>query len=232
LNSFHRYNTLLANNYTTMPPKRKGSLMTAQNVGGGISNHSPNSTIITPPSKRRAPQKSEINTNHIYNLDIIDGDIAPRASLDIDQDGEALAMGGIDKVNTPLSANRGDERIQRDIESPLRNLGVGISGPSPGPATKPKKSTKSSIAAKKGQIEIKVFKAEQAANKVAVLENNKDEYLGNDVLKKGKEIPADDADVIKNEAARPPPVNSGDLPLPWKGRLGYVSHDSHIYILY
>lgn len=36
------------------------------------------------------------------------------------------------------------------------------------------------------------------------------------------DIPADIKDV-KEAVSRPPPVNSNYLPLPWKGRLGYVS---------
>lgn len=32
-----------------------------------------------------------------------------------------------------------------------------------------------------------------------------------------------DVHELKREGARPPPVNSDYLPLPWKGRLGYVS---------
>jgi UV DNA damage endonuclease len=35
-----------------------------------------------------------------------------------------------------------------------------------------------------------------------------------------------DINVLKQEGARPPPVNSDYLPLPWKGRLGYVN-DPH-----
>lgn len=33
-----------------------------------------------------------------------------------------------------------------------------------------------------------------------------------------------DINLFKREGARPPPVNSDYLPLPWKGRLGYVNH--------
>lgn len=33
-------------------------------------------------------------------------------------------------------------------------------------------------------------------------------------------------DTEKKEAERPPPINSSYLPLPWKGRLGYVSFNS------
>lgn len=43
------------------------------------------------------------------------------------------------------------------------------------------------------------------------------------------ELPLQDSDitVMKQEAARPPPVNSEYLPLPWKGRLGYVNIPCH-----
>ena len=42
---------------------------------------------------------------------------------------------------------------------------------------------------------------------------------------KEAELLLDDNDfnIIKQEGARPPPVNSDYLPLPWKGRLGYVN---------
>jgi hypothetical protein len=33
-----------------------------------------------------------------------------------------------------------------------------------------------------------------------------------------------DTSIPKQDEARPPPVNSDYLPLPWKGRLGYVNH--------
>ncbi|KAI1819352.1 UV-endonuclease UvdE [Xylaria intraflava] len=35
-------------------------------------------------------------------------------------------------------------------------------------------------------------------------------------------------DAIKQERARPPPVNSGYLPLPWKGRLGYACLNTYL----
>lgn len=37
-----------------------------------------------------------------------------------------------------------------------------------------------------------------------------------------EDIPLD-AEELKEALGRPPPVNSSYLPLPWKGRLGYVS---------
>lgn len=37
-----------------------------------------------------------------------------------------------------------------------------------------------------------------------------------------EEVPVE-AEELKDALGRPPPVNSNYLPLPWKGRLGYVS---------
>ena len=37
------------------------------------------------------------------------------------------------------------------------------------------------------------------------------------------EVPLE-ADELKEALGRPPPVHSSYLPLPWKGRLGYVSY--------
>ncbi|KAI0835174.1 UV-endonuclease UvdE [Hypoxylon sp. FL0890] len=37
-----------------------------------------------------------------------------------------------------------------------------------------------------------------------------------------------DANAVKQEGARPPPVNSDELPLPWKGRLGYACLNTYL----
>lgn len=42
------------------------------------------------------------------------------------------------------------------------------------------------------------------------------------------EVPVE-AEELQDALSRPPPANSSYLPLPWRGRLGYVSHvDSRI----
>jgi UV DNA damage endonuclease len=111
----------------------------------------------------------------------------------------------------------------------------------PSDAKKAKKTpTKASRAAKKGADEIKAFIAEQAALKKAngtpeskkprgkASKVKKEEDVDAADLNRDPEAESDggekeDVDVEKKEAARPPPVNSDYLPLPWKGRLGYVS---------
>lgn len=86
-----------------------------------------------------------------------------------------------------------------------------------------KTPTKSALSAKKGAEEIKAYKAEVEARKAAEKKIKKEDDDGME-----REDPdgdgtiVEDADAEKLEAARPPPVNSSYLPLPWKGRLGYV----------
>jgi UV DNA damage endonuclease len=186
----------------------------------------PNSATKPRAPKRQASRRGKIDTNPDHNPDIVDGKTALRASPDADEKGESLEIW---KVNggpkTPAKANgtngnakdEGSDSSLSEIEMPV-----------PTPSKKQKKTpTKSSIAAKKGADEIKAFKAEQAAKKAAEgkikKEEDGDEWdkrLDPDEDDAG---PAEDVDVMKKEAGRPPPVNSEYLPLPWKGRLGYVS---------
>lgn len=44
-------------------------------------------------------------------------------------------------------------------------------------------------------------------------------------------VPSDVVQEVKEAIVRPPPVNSSYLPLPWKGRLGYVSLKVQRWIL-
>jgi UV DNA damage endonuclease len=225
-----------------MPPKRKrSSLATVTPAINGPAvlhetpipppNH-PSKPSLTRKQSSRRGQKL-ISTNPDVNPDVVDGKTALRASPDADEKGEALEVEKVvptKTTTTPLKTNGNRKSIpkeENDSDSPLSDIG----SPVPMPATKkPKKTpTKSSIAAKKGSDEIKAFKAEQAAKKAASSAKIKKEDDGEDEWDKrldpdgDEEGPVEDVDVLKMEAARPPPVNSGYLPLPWKGRLGYVS---------
>jgi UV DNA damage endonuclease len=126
----------------------------------------------------------------------------------------------------PAKAKAMNEVVkEEDSDSPLSDAPAET--PVSTPAKKQKKTpTKSSISAKKGSDEIKAFKAEQAAKKAAETKVKKEEVDEWDqrLDPDGDEVgPTEDVDVLKKEAERPPPVNSDYLPLPWKGRLGYVS---------
>ena len=225
-----------------MPPKRKrASLATATAainnlppVLHGTSTDPPtlDATIKPPAPKRQASRRGRIDTNPDHNADILDGKTAMRASPDADEKGEAF---DITAINGDVSPDRSAKT--NGVKSAVNGEGsdsalseINTDTQTPTPAKKQKKSpTKSSIAAKKGSDEIKAFKAEQAAKKAADAKIKKEDDVDVDEWDKradpdGDETgPVEDVDALKREAKRPPPVNSDYLPLPWKGRLGYVS---------
>ncbi|KAJ9112275.1 hypothetical protein QFC19_000694 [Naganishia cerealis] len=127
-------------------------------------------------------------------------------------------------------------------------------GLEPTPKRVKRTPTKASKAAKKGADEIKAFIAEQAAQKAAngtatpestpakrgkggkaaatkkTNQEDPDEaVLGRDPeADEPEEGEKEDVETEKKEAARPPPVNSDYLPLPWKGRLGYACLNTYL----
>lgn len=215
-----------------MAPKRKRSTAAAAPITDGASTAilSPTqSTSIGPPARpsRQSSRRGKPDTNPEHNADIVDSKTALRASPDADEPGEAFDLKKIEAPITPAKENGVTIPVKKEEnDSPLSDIGDDI--PVPTPAKKQKKApTKSSIAAKKGSDEIKAFVAEQAAKKATEKkikkEDDEDEWdkrLDPDGDEEGQ---AEDADAIKLEARRPPPINSDYLPLPWKGRLGYVS---------
>ncbi len=220
-----------------MPPKRKRSSLADAKTPANeipIALHEtpiplPRLSMKPPAPKRKASRRGKFDTNPDHNTDIVDGRTALRASPDADEKDEAFDIQKINSVSTTPAKTKGVKENAKgeESDSPLSELEL----PVPAPSKKQKKTpTKSSIAAKKGSDEIKAFKLEQAAKKAGEVkikkEDDVDEWekrLDPDGDENG---PAEDIDVIKKEAARPPPVNSDYLPLPWKGRLGYVRTSS------
>jgi UV DNA damage endonuclease len=161
-----------------------------------------------PPKRKRAITITAA-TNPDVNAEIIDGKDALRASPDADEDGEALNVAKVigrkatnGKRAVKMEGDEGDSEFSYPPIDPPSNKKV------------KRTPTKASVAAKKGSDEIKAFKAEQAAKK-SVVKMEDGEDVEPDVL--------EDLDAERREARRAPPVNSDYLPLPWKGRLGYVS---------
>ncbi|GAB1313800.1 UV-damage endonuclease [Madurella fahalii] len=54
------------------------------------------------------------------------------------------------------------------------------------------------------------------------------QHKGMDPESKRIDAPEESADVPERGAARPPPINSAYLPLPWKGRLGYACLNTYL----
>ncbi|TVY35202.1 UV-damage endonuclease [Lachnellula subtilissima] len=218
-----------------MPLKRKRS--SVANIASAVNrptiSHetpilSPRPAVNRAPPNRQASRRGKIDTNPDHNEDIVDGKTALRASPDADEKGESLDVQKVAQEPRRTSAKTNGVKEEGD-DSPLSDLET----PALPSLQKQKKSpTKSSVAAKKGSDEIKAFKAEQAAKKAAATkikkEDDGDEWEKRVDPDGDEDGPTDDIDTIKNEAARPPPVNSDYLPLPWKGRLGYACLNTYL----
>lgn len=135
------------------------------------------------------------------------------------------ARKGKAKIEKPETPNRIKQEANGDDVPPE---------PEETPSKKKKQPHKSSIAAKKANEEIKAFKAEQAEKKAAAAAANPAIKKEGDADKEVAPDPeamdevAEDIETVKLEAARPPPVNSEYLPLPWKGRLGYACLNTYL----
>ncbi|PBP19761.1 Xylose isomerase-like protein [Diplocarpon rosae] len=185
----------------------------------------PGTVTPAPPLKKRASRRGKIDTNPDHNPEVEDGKSALRASPDAGGEGEVFGAASLAEPEAGTN-----ERVKK--ESGV-DTSPDLATAQPTPAKTQKKSpTKSSIAAKKGSDEIKAFRAEQAAKKAAEVKVKKEDE--GDAWDKrqdpdGDEVaPAEDAEVLKQEARRPPPVNSDYLPLPWKGRLGYACLNTYL----
>jgi UV DNA damage endonuclease len=217
-----------------MPPKRKRSSVAAVSASNDSlapilpTGKSSQTTSIKPPARpsRQSSRRGKVDTNPEHNADIVDGNTALRASPDADEIGEAFDIKKIEVPITPAKPNGVKVNLKReDSDSALSDIEDQL--PETTPAKKQKKTpTKSSVAAKKASDEIKAFKAEQAAKKAAEktvkkeeVEDEWDKRVDPDGDDEGA---VEDIEAIKLEARRPPPINSDYLPLPWKGRLGYV----------
>jgi UV DNA damage endonuclease len=220
-----------------MPTKRKkSSLATAEAPTNSLTPvlhdtpiHPPSSVTTIEPhiSERKRSRRDKINTNPDHNADIADEEAALRASPDADEKGELL---GVKPVNgdTPAIPPIKSDSMKRalkvdEVETALSDASE--IRPVHMPAKTQKKSlTKSSLAEKKGLDEIKSFKAAKTAADSKFKKEADEDKCDKKADPDGDEAaPAEDVDVMKKEAKRHPPVHSDYLPLPWKGRLGYVS---------
>jgi len=209
-----------------MPPKRKRSSIAANSTENtqhlseaSIPISRSKSEAKIPLSKRRASSRGKIDTNPDHNPDIIDGRTALRASPDADEIGEVLDVKNISGLPNKSAESTTTRNPKTEFYVPDVDTEISI------PERKKKAPTKSSIAAKKGADEIKAFMAVQRAKKVVDVkakQEDGDEWEQRIDPDGDNAATVEDVDIMKKEAARPPPVNSDYLPLPWKGRLGYV----------
>lgn len=169
-----------------------------------------------PPLKRRASQRKVSQTKRIStstdpnkNVHILDAAEALRASPDADEPDERLNVGraGID---VPTQVKEEDKDISLmdsgDSDSALSDL-PDVESPIKAEKAEPKLGKRKDS---QGQNLALVKKAKENPNDSQFLDPNaeEDEEAGEEE--------------IQAALSRPPPVNSDYLPLPWKGRLGYV----------
>ncbi|KAK2626169.1 hypothetical protein QTJ16_004431 [Diplocarpon rosae] len=216
----------------TMPPKRKrtsAAAAAANAVPNPLTERPilpPGTGTSAPPLKKRASRRGKIDTNPDHNPEVEDGKSALRASPDAGEEGEFF-----DAASLAQPAVGMNERVKKESGVDTSS-DLATARPIPEKTQKKKSPTKSSIAAKKGSEEIKAFRAEQAAKKAAEVkvkkEDEGDEWDKRQDPDGDEDGPAEDAEVLKQEARRPPPVNSDYLPLPWKGRLGYACLNTYL----
>ena len=183
-------------------------------------------TVVTesapplPPPKRPARRKTNpIATNPDVNADVLDGPQALRASPDAEAKSERFAIENVDnfvkarikeeEIGIPFVRQSSDSSLSDapEIESPVKAKPK-TNGKAKGQGVKSEKVAKSD--------------ATPASTPVSTPASTpaKKEPQNLDPEADGEEE-ADEAE-IQAASQRPPAVNSDYLPLPWKGRLGYV----------
>ena len=183
---------------------------------------------VAPPTKRRASQRKASKpapppslTNPDENPSILDGPQALRASPDADEEGESLNVGKLGmKIKNQIKEEDDDElpslTTGGDSDSPLSEISDADSST---PNTK-LVSTSNTLTRRTKEKGINAVAAEQPKK----LDAKQQQFL--DPEADGEEEA--DEEEIQAALSRPPPIHSDYLPLPWKGRLGYVRYKTFI----
>ena len=175
------------------------------------------------PAKRRASQRNPsqakakpLSTNPNKNANVLDAPGPLRASPDADENDERidLAQAGMD-VKNQIKNEKDDEPLTNGYESdsPLSELESPVK---PEKDNKKAKGRAATDVEKKGAVsESKPLGATKTKNEPA----KESQFLDPEA----DDLEEADEEEIQAALSRPPPVNSDYLPLPWKGRIGYVS---------
>ena len=191
-------------------PKRKSITTLAQGATPDSNPLPVGLPIDLPPSKRRAKGAynggaiaSVTSTNPNKNADVLDGPEALRASPDAD--------GKDEQLNVARAGMNVEKQVKQEDDSGNATLAV-----------KPK-SKKEVKKTKDDPSNPAVENGASAATPATKTENKKSPAKETQFLDpEADEDDEADEEEIKAALSRPPPVHSDYLPLPWKGRLGYV----------
>ena len=207
--------------------KRKSSTLAQEAPTAAIPNPPPAFDDGPPPKRRasqRKPSATKASTNPNINANVLDAPGALRASPDADEPDERMNLEGAgmdvdkqvknedeDEVVASL-ANGADSDSSlsdmSDVESPVKAKPSAKGGKAKIPA---KAKTNGVLAEQVTPKQVDSAKAKKEPSKGSQFLDPEDDG-----------IEEADEEEIQAALSRPPPVNSDYLPLPWKGRIGYV----------
>lgn len=180
-----------------------------------------------PPTKRRAsgrrltqPQTKTASTNPNVNANVLDAPGPLRASPDAEEEDERMDFeaAGMDVAKQVKNEKEYEPPLVNghDSDSSLSDMFDMESPMKPGKQTKTVKA-KTSVAAKPaGNANPTTTKPK--STKVKKEPPKEMQFLDPEA----EDLEEADEEEIQAALSRPPPVNSDYLPLPWKGRIGYV----------
>ena len=181
----------------SMAPKRKRSAPSiVEDVS--TSNPMPPPTLVNgtaKPQGRMSRRSSKAATNPDVNSQVLDGPAASRASPD-------------NQINAKIAPDV-------DSDSPLSDA--------PDFVEPPKKKDRTTGRTSKA-TRVKVDPTDAGLSEKSGPKTNKSEDAPQPADPEAEGDEEANEEEIKEALSRPPPVNSDYLPLPWRGRLGYVRH--------
>lgn len=208
---------------TLIMPKRKSATV--------VEAHSTEPIMLVssemPPPKRRAsgrhsskPQSKALSTNPEENANVLDAPGPLRASPDAEEEDERMDLEGAGMdVEKQVKDERDDEPFLTngyESDSPLSEISE---------VESPVKS-KTQAELPKGKAPTGGKASEESQNPASAADRTKakkeprkeSQFLDPEA----DDLDEADEEEIQAALSRPPPVNSDYLPLPWKGRIGYV----------
>jgi len=177
-----------------------------------------------PPAKRRAsgrrltqPKTQSLSTNPNETANVLDAPGPLRASPDAEEEDERMNLeaAGMD-VAKQVKDEKEDELSLVDSDSSLSEMSDMESPVKPGKQTKASKGKTSASSKSTGNAIPTATKTESP--KVKKEPPKESQFLDPEA----EDLEEADEEEIQAALLRPPPVNSDYLPLPWKGRIGYV----------
>lgn len=201
--------------FSTMPPKRKKSAVTASPAASDSPaldmSKVPHTAVPLPPNvagdapkptrRQSARGGKSAATNPNTNPEVLDGVSALRASPDGHEEGAP------ESHLAPSMSNGVVNGAAKDATTEMRTPTIAADAPAG-------KGKRKKAAAPQVKVETE---ESNGVTKIAPTENTG--MAGDPEEADGLE---EDEVEVREALSRPPPVNSEYLPLPWKGRLGYV----------